>query len=399
MAAATTEPPQVRTAGRHWLAAALVAAATIPVAVYAGRSANAIAAVGATRSGAGLAGAEPAARARVAALGEGEVRSALAASPLRQRTVNVAMARAVATGAPAAPWMAQIAKLGWRDTTALQNKLFAAAGDNDIATIFDTGDALLRRQELVDQVVPVLSLVEGDPQLRRAFVARLAARPNWRALYLTTTGHLQTREQLLARFAVLRALQRGPGGLPRSEAEQNIRLLDQGGLPDRAFAIWQGLERNVTRPLDDTGFIRASASFQAGADALPFEWQMLSGEGFSVGATAEGDGATLDIDWSGRGVPVLARQRTSATPGAYLLTVSVPREQLSELSVLDFSLVCGDEKVMMRRDESMPNRFVTERPVPCGYPVLEIAGNIQSAATPHRVAIRRMALRRIGGAR
>lgn len=395
MAAATTDRPPVP-AGRHWIVAAAVAVVLLALAISAQRAAAAMASVAAARNAAVLAVPDAAARAPLRALPDATVDTALAASPLRQRTVNVAMARAVAAGAPVGPWMAQLSRLGWRDTTALQNKLWAAAQANDLPAVMDTGDALLRRQELIEQVIPVLSLAEGDPRLRAAFAERLAARPNWRQLYLTTTGHLRTPEQLTARYQLLRTLRQRGSGLPRSEAEQNIRLMDQGGLPELGFALWQGLERGVTRPLDDTDFVRASASFQSGADALPFEWQMMSGEGVSVGATGNGAGATLDIDWDGRGVPVLARQRTSALPGAYRLDIAIAPEKTSELGVLDFSLLCADEKVVLRQDERRPSRFVTERPVPCAYPVLEIRGNIQSATTPHQFSIERIMLSRIG---
>lgn len=398
MAAATTDQRPAARRDRHWVTAALVAAVTLPVAIYAGRAANATAAVGAVRAGAVLADPDPAKRALLSAPTEDQVQAALAASPLRQRTVNVAMARAAVGGVPADRWMAQVGRLGWRDTTALQNKLFVAARKSDLPTVFDTSDALLRRQELVEQVIPVLSIAEIDPRLRAALVDRLAAKPSWRAVYLTTTGHLGSETQLLARFETLRALRSRPGGLPRSEAEQNVRLLDGGGLHQQAFEIWRGLESGVTRPLDDMRFLRAGASFSAGADALPFEWQMMSGEGFSISAAVESGQGLLDIEWNGRGLPLFARQRTSGLPGAYTLNIGVTPEDASELPMLDFSMQCEGDKVMFHPVPGSPTRYATQRPVPCAFPVLEVSGNIRSAASPHHLTLRSLSLRHVAGA-
>lgn len=380
---------------RYPVAAALTIVTLTAVAVYAAVAANTVALVGAT-SGAAVLGAPVQARqAPLRGIDDRQVRIALAASPLSPRLVNIAMVRAVAAGAPPARWMAQLAQLGWRDTPTLQNRLYAAALARNVAAIVDLCDALLRRRSLVDQIIPALSVVETDPNLSGAFVDRLARWPNWRGEYLTTTGQLRQPSQLAARYRILRAL-RGRGPLGPGEAVQNVRALDAGGLPDLAFALWRAVEPEVTSPLDDAHFVRASRDFQGAADTVPYQWQMLSGEGYSAGASTDAGRSTLDIDWDGRGVPIFAQQRTSASPGSYMLAVRVASSDLTELAAFSFRLMCGNDTVELRQDPRMPDRLLTTRPVSCGYPTLQIAGDIQPSATPHRLAFEAIELRRVG---
>jgi hypothetical protein len=395
MAAGTAEPAR----GRRLVAAGLVAAVILATATYAARASNAIRDVAAVRPVALLGDRNPAARGRLATLGDGQVRLALAASPLSARLVNVAMVRAADRGAAPAPWLAQVGRLGWRDTTSLQNRLYVAARGGDLDAVLDDSDALLRRRVLTEQIVPVLSLVETDSALRARLAARLAARPRWRGTYLSMTGHLQAPDRLRARFALLQALA-ARGGIERGEALGNVNLLEAGGEPGLALAVWQKVEPGITRPLNDGRFRRAARN--PGTDEerpVAFEWEMLSGEGFGAGATAEGGASRLEIDWDGRGVPVFARQRTSAGPGGYALAVQVAPHEVPELSVLTFRLRCPDGAVALRPVAGSPTRLVTQTRVSCGYPVLEIAGDVQPSASPHQIAIDGLALRPLGTAR
>jgi len=382
---------------RRAIAAGLTGAVLLAVMAYTAVAENALARVRSARSGALLADlkAEPAAA--LDRLSDKTVRTAIAAAPLEQRLVNVAMARDARLhgGARTPAWLAALSRLGWRDTVTLQNRLYAAALRNDLAGILNITDAMLRRRQLSDQIIPVVTLLEDDATLRLTLVRRLAGRPSWRGPYLGATGHLTTREQLLSRVELLNGLaRRGP--LDLGETVPSINALDRAGLAPQAFSLWQRVQPGVTRPLDDQHFDRASRSFEAGHEPVSFQWQMMTGEGFSADATRNGAQAALTIDWSGRGVPVFAQQRTSAMPGRYALDLEAPAEGKAELPAFSFRLACGDTAVPFAAAGVDPTRLRTAAVVPCAFPLLQIAGNLQSSTAAHQVTINRIAMRALG---
>lgn len=390
----TTEPER----GRRAIAALLTAAVMLSVVWYAATASIAIGTVLGARSGALLATPRLEAADRLDQLNDDRVRTAIAAMPLDQRLVNIGMAREAKRqgNGRTASWLAVLARLGWRDTASVQNMLYAAALTTDLPRILDLGDALLRRRQLTDQMIPVLSTVEGDAALRAIFVQRLAERPSWRGLYLTTTGHLRTRDQLIARFETIRLLQRRGARLDQAEVVPSITALDGADLSQYGFALWQSIRPNATRPLDDTGFVLASRSYATGHDPVPYQWQMMTGQGFSADASRDGDQASLTIDWDGRGVPVFAQQRTSAGPGSYTLAVAVAPEDVGDLSAIDFRLVCDDGAVGFRQILADPTRYVTTGPVRCSFPLFQIAGEIQAGASTHQLSFDRITMQPLG---
>jgi hypothetical protein len=374
------------------VAVAAAAAVLLPVAGYAASACTAAATVSSMHMGALLGAPRSAPAQRLDTLSAATVRSAVAAVPLDQRIANVAMVRDARRdgGARAGAWLAVLSQLGWRDTEALQNMLGAAAVARDLPRILDVGDALLRRRQLMDQIIPALSMLEMEPRLRDVLAARLAARPGWRGAYLTTTGQLSDRARLLARFGMMRLLQRRGVALDRGEVVPNIDALDRAGLPAHGFALWQGVEPRVTRPLDDVRFAEAGRSYRADVDPVPYQWQMMTGEGFGADASDDGGRTMLTIDWAGRGVPVFAQQRSSAAPGRYALRVDVAPEDRADLSAITFRLTCAN--VIMPFHAVAPGRYVTAGAVPCDFPTFQIAGDLQPAATTHDLSIRQITM-------
>lgn len=382
---------------RRTIAAGVAGAVLLTVTAYAAVAETALATVRSARSGALLADLKGEPAAQLDRLSDSTVRTAIAAAPLEQRVLNIAMARDAKQhgGARTPAWLAALAQMGWRDTGTLQNRIYAAALRNDLSGILDISDALLRRQQLTDQITQVVLLLEVEPTLRPSLVQRLAGRPSWRNLYLATTvGHLKTPEQLSARVLLMDGLaRRGP--LDKSEVVPSINALNQAGLFQQAFALWQRVQSGVTRPLDDGRFDRASRSYNAGYDPVPFQWQMMTGEGFSADATQDGSHAALTIDWSGRGVPLFAQQRTSAAPGLYALDLDIPVEEKADLPALSFKLVCGETVTPFAAAAGDPTRLRTVTAVPCAFPLLQIVGDVQSSAAAHQVTINRIAMRRL----
>ena len=319
------------------------------------------------------------------------LRTALAASPLEQATVNVGMAREARDRANARnpAWLALLSQMGWRDTHALQNMLYAAALSSDLPRILDITDALLRRQQLMEQIIPMLTTVSADPELQTMLVARLATNPSWRAAYLTSTTALRDRDALLSRFAVVQRLLRSGVHLDRGEVIANINALNGGGLPAYGFSLWESIRGLASRPLDDTNFALASHN-NSNDIPVPYQWQMLSGDAFRADASQDGGHPQLSINWDGRGIPVFAQQRTSAGPGRYALALVAEPRDAGALSAVVFRLMCGGTATAFR--PVAPLHYVTEASVSCGYPTLQIAGDIQPSVTPREFAIDRITM-------
>ncbi len=385
---------------RRGIAVALTAAVLLPVEGYLAVASSAVNTVSAMRASALLTNKDPQTTRGIRGLPATTIAAAITAKPIDQRLVNVAMIHDVQIVGQQriAPWIHALGRLGWRDTPTLQNRLYVSAMRANVAEILDISDALLRRRQLMDQIIPVLATVETDQTLRKDFVRRLSGSLNWRGPYLLATDALKTPAQLEARYEILRAIQRNGAKLDRGEIAPNVGALDRAGRPDLGFALWKNGRSDVAAPLNDPSFTEASANFQAGTDTVPYQWQLKSGQGYSASAYVEHGRGSLDIEWNGRGVPIFAEQRTSATPGRYVLDVAVSAENIADLSALNFSLVCGGDVTRFQSDPRNPKRFATDGVVACGYPVLQIAGDIQAAATPRHIAIDRLVLRRVGTA-
>jgi hypothetical protein len=317
--------------------------------------------------------------------------------PLDQRIANVAMVRDALhrRGTPSPERLALLAKQGWRDTPSLQNMLYVAATNGDLPRIIDISDALLRRRQLLDQMLPVLTIAEGDSSIRDTLATRIIARPGWRESYFSGTGYLQQRGQLRDRYEFMRLLQQRGARLDRSEVAPTILALDRHGMPQYGFSLWRMIRPDVTRPLDDTRFTLASRSYQAGQEPVPYQWQMMTGEGYSADASVDGAHGVMTVEWSGRGVPVFAQQRTSAAPGSYALDVKVAPEDRNELSVIAFRLICPDEMVEFEPVGQGSQHYITRIPVRCAYPILQIAGDIQPSASAHQLTFHEIVMRSV----
>jgi len=415
-----TEPSRLR----RGITSVLAAAVVLPVVVYLSKASTAVTVVRAQRESALIAPAilgasAPGSSTSVAARGpvrpqnglltEAMIRKAIAARPLDQVIANVAMVWAVKGQAPQGSsvvvangkaekarlntWMPVVARLGWRDTAAQFNRLYVAAATGDIVTVMDVSESLLRRQRGVDQITPVLAIAETDPQISLELIARLQRKPGWRAAYLVTTNVLVRPDQRVARYKMLRELMRRGDRLGDDEVFANVTALERGALPNLGFALLKAARPGVTSPLNDPEFRRAATNSAGGVATVPYDWQLLTGEGFSTDAFIENGQSSLEIKWNGRGVPVFARQRTSAGPGRYVLDIGIEPHTIADIAAVQFRLVCDGTVIGFRQDGPSPTRLSTLQPVPCAYPVFEIAGEVQSSSMPRTVALHALRLR------
>lgn len=334
-------------------------------------------------------------RAREAMIG-----SALAANTLSQSILNALLVeRARAAARPMSKADADmLLRLGWRDDVALRNVAEVYADGSNLPKLLNVFDALLRRSSKVGEpVTAILGYMETTPTFQAALVTKLAQDPPWRSMYFRLgASQITSREAAFRRLKTYQALART--GKPPVEAETAAMLpvLHAQGLGAEAFELWQDTRRHArrplfARPLNDPSFTRAAALQENEGVATVYDWTVAYGDGFGV--TFGSDPADLKIEWDGRGVPVFLRQRTSASPGTYRLTVAAGAEEV-ENDALGFRLVCPQAAVELSRVAARGGTILyrTDGPVTCAFPMFEIFGRVQNRYHQISLALKQVAL-------
>lgn len=133
--------------------------------------------------------------------------------------------------------------------------------------------------------------------------------------------------------------------------------------------------------------------------SFPFEWQFFSGSGFSVYPSEDGlNGATVAIQWDGRGLPVFMSQLTSATPGNYRFSFKVDGDAQKFATKVGVRFRCGNEVIRTRNAVRPKSQIVTAEtitPITCEYPWVDIFGQIQDRGAAVDLAFNRVVLERI----
>ena len=328
------------------------------------------------------------------------VTAALAINPLSQSALNALLVeRMRTTGKPMTKGEADLLlRLGWRDEVSLRNVGEVYADGSDLPKLLNVFDALLRRATPSGEpVIAILTFMETKPALQAALVNKLAQDPPWRSAFLRLTANqLDTRDAVLDRLRTYQAL--AHTRMPPSDIETAAVLpaLHAQGFGGEAFSLWQDARRRsgkplLMRPLTDLDFARA-ARFQEDQSVITvYDWTVEHGDGFGVGFGSDSKG--LMIEWDGRGIPVFARQRSSALPGGYRLTVTTEADAEGEDAV-GYRLVCPDGAVELQ-PTTMAGRtrlYRTERRVGCGFPMFEIFGRPQNRPRDIRVILNRISL-------
>lgn len=305
-----------------------------------------------------------------------DAQAALALDPVNQRLVNIAMLAVVRERLrqPGAAWFAALAQLGWRDTASRQNLLIRHAMLNDIPAVLDDADGLLRRNQLINELGPVLLAMEADPVWQPRLIDRLRRQPAWRFGFLQRGSLLDDPGQLAARARTLRLLQRSGDKVDMSEIAPVLPRLLAVGLGGAAFAVWQTYEPNIARPVADPGFGQVTAEREP--STVPFHWQLTSGPDYSVDAVPQ-PSPHLAIAWNGAGAPVFAVQYLSAPMGRYRVVLTSPVGGPPPTAIVGVRAVCGNDSVDFEQTRQLSltrTAYAADRPVPCAFPRLELFG-------------------------
>jgi len=328
------------------------------------------------------------------------IASAVAINPLSQSALNALLVeRMRTTRRPMTKAEADLLlRLGWRDEVSLRNVGEVYADGSDLPKLLNVFDALLRRATPSGEpVVAILTFMETKPVFQAALVDKLAQNPPWRSAFLRLTAdQLDTRDAVLDRLRTYQAL--AHTRMPPSDIETAAVLpaLHAQGFGSEAFGLWQDVRRRsgkplLMRPLGDPDFARAARLQENQSVITVYDWAVEHGDGFGVGFGSDSKG--LMIEWDGRGIPVFARQRSSALPGGYRLAVTTEAEAEGEDAV-GYRLVCPQGAVELQ-PATMAGRtrlYRTEGRVDCGFPMFEIFGRPQNRPRDIRVILNRISL-------
>lgn len=328
------------------------------------------------------------------------VATALAINPLSQSALNALLVERVRAAArPMTKDEANLLlRLGWRDEVSLRNVGEVYADGSDLPKLLNVFDALLRRATPSGgPVIDILTFMETKPVFQAALVTKLAQNPPWRPAFLRLTANrLDTREATLDRLRTYQALTRTRRPPSDIETAAVLPALHAQGFGSEAFALWQDVHRRnsqslLIRPLADPDFSRAARLQEAQGIVTVYDWTVEHGDGFGVSFGSDSKG--LMIEWDGRGIPVFARQRSSALPGTYRLAVTTEAE-VEGGDAIGYRLVCP-EGVVELRPAGMSGRtrlYRTNERVGCGFPMFEIFGRPQNRPRDVRTLLTRMTL-------
>jgi hypothetical protein len=278
-------------------------------------------------------------------------------------------------------WIAVIGKMGWRSTAATQTLINEALRKQDLRSLVVFADVLLRRQKLFDQAAHLMIILEAAPSTKQDVYARLERGVPWRAQYLQLSSSIKQPIYLDARVQTLNHLQEAGVRLARQEIAPSIEMMVLAGRLKDAEQIWRNSAQMPSTALHD-GYFRLAVKADPNRDfIIPFEWQFYSGNGFAAYPYDAGPmGPKVNIQWDGRGLPILMSQMTSAKGGNYQISFAVDGNRREFANSIGVRFRCGNEVIRTQNVLPLNNQIVSAKtvaPITCDFPWVDVYGQIQ----------------------
>lgn len=297
-------------------------------------------------------------------------------------------------GEAAKKFAAAMKKLGWRNTAVQRSLLVNAANEENFDALMDRADALLRREVLTDEVLPIVLLFERNPAVRKPLVRALARMPDWRRQFFGRTEILRDPVQRQARFGTVEYLIDSGATMKREEIAPLVNALDQAGDSARAEKLWvKQMPHAGKAMLFDPAFEFATRMDPERPDlVMPFEWHLEQGSGYNSYVES---GGGVRIEWDGHGVPTFLRQRLRFNGQRPLkISLALNGDVMTAVGGLDVSLFCSKtgKTLPLDRPEISAERDAViysagAVAVGCDRPELRISGALRDTATPVDFAI------------
>lgn len=274
-----------------------------------------------------------------------------------------------------------IKSTGWRASVAQQILIAEAVKKEDVKTIIERADGLMRRNNLRDELLQLLSLVEADERSSTILIDRLRHRPTWRKDFFGRVALLQSDQQLNGRIRTISQLMEQSDPINRQEIAGSSVALVRSGNHDSARDLVAQFK--TTYEPDDTDFADSkfhtlARTSSAGERSLPFEWQLGDARGLSTRVAESAGQGVVRVGWNGRGTPVfLSRRLVLDTPSQIRVKLDVNASDLSRRNDLQLKAVCPDQTYILLRNKSESQKalhFESDGEVACSYPDLQIGG-------------------------
>jgi hypothetical protein len=264
--------------------------------------------------------------------------------------------------------------LGWRDKQVQVWAAFRALANGQPDIFAMRADALLRTGDPDELMTRFIRQAVAEPRIRRAFIARLATNPPWRARFFHAEVPPRGRA-LQGVVAVLNDL----GKAQDRPARQELRDAVLGLIKERRFAEAAKLDRRYVRRspdpdslIDDGGFELRESDYQL--RATPFDWSIdrRSAEIEQV------EGRRYAVIFAASGSPDPALRRLLALPtGSYRLdfVVTGPADAGSTIG---FAAGCAATGATIGKSSNLPlpakgrHERAFEFTVPAGCGLVEL---------------------------
>lgn len=301
-----------------------------------------------------------------------------------------------------------LAEMGFRSTLAQQLLLTSALERRDFVEILMRSDALLRREKLEKEVLPIMLVAAGDQSTREPLITALAREPNWRLAFMTHPGGFARADLRAARAEVLDEMITRKIPTLQVEVAHALRALAGEQENEAAYRLWKkyrGLEGRTFSVFDPRfEFVARDRGSELGSE-IPFEWRLLKGRGYRAQLRESTKQNNLTLSWNGRGSPTMLEQKVRLEDGkAYNLqilasdpasvvarrfTVSLDCPGLSPVQFADFRPAAGPGR---------PETVEAENAIQCDFPVLRIRGNaVDAGDRGGRTSISYLALKQVVG--
>ncbi|MDQ3246285.1 MAG: hypothetical protein M3Q52_05240 [Pseudomonadota bacterium] len=232
------------------------------------------------------------------------------------RTLAVARQELGDTAGAEAAWQVASA-MGWRDRKTQLWALLRALSNGEAEVFVMRADALMRTERDDPRMLSLIRQALIEPQIRRSFIQRITADPQWRLRLFTLPGRIGENE-LDATIQTLMDLGETAKPPQRSEVRDSILALIAAGRNADAVALDREFVARPRDPgslIDDGGFERLPDYRE---EATPFDWTIVR----AASLDRSGGRRSMLVLLDGRRRP-LVRRFVALTPGRYQISYSI----------------------------------------------------------------------------
>jgi hypothetical protein len=308
-----------------------------------------------------------------------EARSAVGQAPVSQALLNTYFVFNSELGnfdlKDRSNFLKHIGRYGWRHTAYLQNQILNEIERTDLESIILVADALLRRGKLMDSSFALLFLAEKDEAARSLLIERLNSEPDWRNHFFGSTDNLSKPEQLNARVLTLETMLANHYSVSRKEIAPAVVALIKSGQFGAAYKVGELTTSQEQKPQDRRNNKVGLANFTDSTLPMPSEWSARKGNGYTTRLMKGNDRYYFNIEWNGRGRPVLLQRMIRLEKKQY--TVAIIGEISSK--AVEISLICpknGSHTLNFVPSASGPKKhiFETQTSPSCTFGYLRLTG-------------------------